>query len=56
MNDLMSGEIDKQAMVNYGDGEHIKVKESDAEWVSFARVSHNVKLIEIKSRVRHNTK
>jgi len=52
----MSGEIDENAVVSYGDGVHIGVKESDAEWVSFASVSNNVKLIEIKSRVRHNTK
>ena len=56
INNLMSGEIDEHAMVNYGAGTHIQVRESDAEWVSFAGVSENIKLIEIKSRVRVNAK
>jgi len=56
INNLMSGEIDENAVVSYGDGVHTGVYESDAEWVSFASVSNNVKLIEIKSRVRHNAK
>ena len=54
INNLMSGEIDENALVKYGGA--IEVQGSDAEWVSFANVSQNVKLIEIKSRVRHNTK
>ena len=54
MNNLMSGEIDEHAIVSYG--EHVEGKGSDAEWVSYANVSQNVKLIEIKSRVRVNAK
>ena len=52
----MNGEIDENALVKYGAGAAIEGQGSDAEWVSFANVSQNVKLIEIKSRVRHNTK
>ena len=56
INNSMGGEIDENAIVSYGAGANPGVKDNDAEWVSFADVSKNVKLIEIKSRVRVNAK
>ena len=60
MNNLMTKGIDENAVVEMGGGEIVKTKESDAEWVDYAGVSQNVKLIQIKpnpdSRMSRKTK
>ena len=52
----MSGTNAENDMGTYGAGANPAIKESDAEWVSLAGAFKNVKLIENKSRLRHNTK